>query len=158
MADARELKQAQAAFKTMCNALDKAGWEYDKDEEEMDIGCGACGEDLPIPVRIHVDAERELVVLYSHMPFSVPEDRRRELAVAVAQANNGMVDGSFDYDYANGNILFRITVSICESLISEKALMYMVYCACSTVDAYNDKFLIVAKNSMTCDEVAEFIN
>lgn len=157
MADNRELKQARAAFDSLCKALDSDGWHYSKDEDEMTINCGAQGEDLPIEIMISVDADRALVTLLSEMPFAVSESRRREMAVAVAQANNGMVDGSFDYNYSNGKILFRITTSIRESLIGERALQYIVYCACSTIDKYNDKFLMVAKNDMTCDEVAKFI-
>lgn len=157
MAETRDIRQAQAAFKSLCKALDSDGWHYDKDETALMIECGAQGEDLEIDVRINVDADKLLVSLFSQLPFNVAEDRRREMAVAVAKANNGMIDGSFDYDYNTGAIIFRITVSIRESLISENALKYMVYCACSTVDHYNDKFLIVAKNNMTCKEVAEFI-
>lgn len=157
MADNRELRQARAAFDALCNALDADGWHYEKDEEDMSINCGAQGEDLPIEIMISVNADRALVTLLSEMPFKAPESRRREMAVAVARANDGMVDGSFDYDYSGGTILFRITTSIRESLIGERALQYIVYCACNTIDRYNDKFLMVAKNDMTCDEVAEFI-
>ena len=157
MSDNKELKQAQTVFNSLCKALDSDGWHYEKDEERMMIKCGAQGEDLPIAIRIHVDADRALVILCSQLPFVIAEGRRREMAVAIAQANNGMIDGCFDYDYFDGNIIFRITTSIRESLISEKALQYLIYCACSTVDNYNDKFLMVAKSEMTCDEIAKFI-
>ncbi len=157
MTDKKQLKQAKITFTALCNALDSDDWNYEKDESKLTIRCGAQGDDLPIPIKIHVDADKYLVVLYSQLPFSVSEDRRREMAVAVAQANNGMIDGCFDYDYSDGNILFRITTSIRDSLISEEALKYLIYCACSTVDNYNDKFLMVAKSKMTCDEVAKFI-
>lgn len=157
MADTKQLKQAQAVFNALCKALDSDGWRYEKDEEEMTIRCGAQGEDLPMAIRIQVDADRALVSLYSQLPFTIAEDRRREMAVAVAQANNGMIDGCFDYDYSNGSIMFRITTSIRDSLIGENALKYLVYCACSTVDHYNDKFLMAAKSEMTCDEIAKFI-
>lgn len=158
MADKKELKQAKSAFDSLCEALDADGWHYEKNEEEMMITCSARGEDLPIAIRIHVDADKALVSLYSQLPFSIAEDRRREMAVAVAKANNGMVDGCFDYNYSDGSIIFRITTSIRESLISGNALKYLVYCACSTVDNYNDKFLMSAKSKMTCDEVAKFID
>lgn len=79
------------------------------------------------------------------------------MAVAIARANNGLTDGSFDYNYSDGTVLFRVTTSIFDSIISANALKYMVLCACHTVDNYNDKFLMVAKSEMTCDEVAKFI-
>ena len=72
-------------------------------------------------------------------------------------ANYGMVDGCFDYDYLNGVIIFRLTSSYRESLIGKDMLGYMLMCSCHTIDDYNDKFLSVAKNSMTIDEIVEFI-
>lgn len=158
MAGNRELKQARMAFDAICSAFDSVGWRYEKDEDELSVTSGAVGDDLPMPIQIKVNVEKELVMLLSQLPFTVPEDRRREMAVAVAKANNGLANGSFDYDLPEGDIVFRITASIRNSLISEKAFGYLVGCACNTVDEYNDKFLLVAKSEMTCDEVAAFID
>ena len=101
--------------------------------------------------------QRQLVSLLSQMPFAVPENRRTALAVAVSQANNGMVDGSFDFDYLSGRIIFRMTSSYRESLIGKELFTYMLSCACYTIDEYNDKFLMVAKNEMSAEEILDYI-
>lgn len=157
MPEERQYKQAKEVFRSLCAAFDADGWTYDADEKELTIESGVQGEDLPIPIDIEVDAERMLVSLISRLPFCVEKERRREMAVAVSRANNGLVDGSFDYDYNTGDILFRITVSFLDSLIAANALRSMVHFACFAVDAYNDKFLQVNGNDMDCDEVADFI-
>ena len=157
MTDDKMFKQAHDTFKTMCKALDADDWHYEKNEDELKITCTAQGEDLPIPIVIRVNPDKALVSVYSYLPFAIPEDRRREMAVAIARANNGLTDGSFDYNYSDGTVLFRVTTSIFDSIISANTLKYMVLCACHTVDNYNDKFLMVAKSEMTCDEVAKFI-
>ena len=157
MSEEKELKQAQAVYKSLCEMLDERDWHYEKYEEDLSIKCGAQGEDLPMEIVIEVDKERQLVSLFSKMPFNVGENRRAALAVAVSQANNGMVDGNFDFDYLNGRIYFRMTSSYRESLISKALLEYMLMCSCATIDEYNDKFLIVAKNEMSIDEILEYI-
>lgn len=157
MADQKELKQAQTVYKALCEMLDDRDWHYEKFDEDLTIRCGAQGDDLPMEIIIEVDKERKLITLISKMPFNVPEERRAALAVAVSQANNGMVDGSFDFDYLSGRILFRMTSSYRESLIGKELLAYMLSCACYTIDEYNDKFLIVAKNNMSIDEILEYI-
>ena len=157
MSEEKELKQAKAVYKSLCEMLDEREWHYEKNEEELSIECGAQGEDLPIEINIQVDKERQLVTLLSQMPFAVPESRRTALAIAVSQANNGMVDGSFDYDLLSGRIIFRLTSSYRESLIGKDMLAYMLMCACYTIDEYNDKFLMVAKNEMSLNEILEFI-
>ncbi len=157
MSDENEMKRAQAVYNSLCEMLDERGWKYDKYDEKLTIRLDTRGEDLEIEIYNEVDSGRQLVSLLSQMPFAIPEDRRSALAVAVCQANNGMVDGSFDYDYIKGNILFRLTSSYRESLISKNLLEYMLMCACFTIDHYNDKFLTVAKNEMTADEIEEYL-
>ena len=158
MAEEAKIKQAKAVFKSLCEMLDDKDWHYSKDEEKFVIECGAQGDDLPMELRIEVDPERLLVVLFSKMPFAVPENRRSAMAVAVSAANYGMVDGSFDYNYLNGSIIFRLTSCYRDSLIGKDMLAYMVACSCYTIDEYNDKFLMVAKNEMSNDEILNFIN
>ena len=157
MTDEKDLKHAKTVYSTLCAMLDENDWHYEKDEDNLTISCSARGEDLPIMIQMEVDAKRHLVTLLSHLPFLVPENRRTALAVAVSQANNGMVDGSFDYDFNKGSIVFRMTSSYIDSLIGKELLDYMVMCSCATVDQYNDKFLIVAKSEMTNEEILMFI-
>lgn len=157
MADTKKLKRAQEAYKTLCKMLDKNGWHYDKNEDRLSIACSASGDDLPIDVRMSIDADRQLAVFLSSMPFTVPADRRDALAVAVSRANYGMVDGSFDYKYSEGKIVFRLTSSFIDSVVGVEMFDYMLGVSCSTVDNYNDKFLMIVKSDMTPDEVVKVI-
>lgn len=159
MEDENVIRTAKEVFTTLCAMLDDKDWRYERDEDKLCIQLSARGGDLPFAINIQVDPERQLVILISPMPFETPVERRREMAVAVAQANYGMVDGSFDYDFANtGRILFRQTTSFRESLIGKELLEYLLGCACYTIDRYNDKFFMVCQNTMTIDEVLDFIN
>ena len=153
-----KLAQAKEAFQTLCCALDKHEWRYEKSEEQLGISCGAQGEDLPMKITIKVDAERLLVMLFSRMPFVVQEDKRLELAIAVSAINNMLVDGSFDYDVNSGSMLFRMTTSILESKLSEEVFSYMLFCSCNTIDVYNDKLLMLAKGLITIEKFLETIH
>lgn len=156
MANEKEFRQAKIAFATLCDMLDSHEWKYDRDDEQLVIKCGANGDDLPIDIRIKVDPDRQLVSLYSHLPFSVPEEERVMAAVAVSAANLNMVDGNFDYNIASGAILFRLTSSFRESLVSKDMFEYMLFVSCSTVDNYNDKFLMLIKHAMTLEDFIKF--
>ena len=65
MADAKNLKQARAVYSTLCEMLDDRSWHYKKDEENLSISCGVRGDNLPISIRMKIDAERLLVMLFS---------------------------------------------------------------------------------------------
>lgn len=158
MSEEATKKQGKIVYQSLCQMLDDIGWHYTRKDAELAIECDAQGNDLPIRINIQIDTQRQLITLISPLPFSVPENRRIALAIAVSQANNGMVDGSFDYSYQNGIILFRMTSSYRESLIGKALFNYMLMCSCSTIDKYNDKFLIVVSNkNMSNEEILEFV-
>lgn len=157
MSEEKDLKRAQAVYATLCDMLTELDWHFQKDEEHLMIECSARGDDLPMELRVEVDAERNLIVLLSQMPFAIPEERRTALAIAVSLANNGLADGSFDYDYLSGRIIFRLTSSYIGSLIGKQLFHYMLMCSCATIDEYNDKFLMVAMSKMSNEEILEFI-
>ena len=158
MASEKYTLAANAVYRTICELLDGMEWQYEKVEKTREIYCRAKGDDLSVDVRIIVDADRQVVSVFSRLPFTVPEGRRDALAVAVSAANNGMTDGDFDYDAEKGMIVFRLTTSFFGSVMGRPAFEYMLVCACITVDHYNDKFLAVSENNMTFEEILAFID
>lgn len=152
MAELKNLEQAKVAFATLCQALDKHEWHYKKDDEKMSIECGAQGDDLPMELTVKVDADRMLVILISHMPFVIQEDKRIDVAIAVSAINNALVDGCFDYDVVSGHMFFRMTNSFIESKISEEVFAFMLFCSCKTIDEYNDKILMLAKGLISIEQ------
>lgn len=160
MADEKALKDAKKVFQTICESLDDHKWKYDAKEEKLAIFTGVRGDDLPMSLSIRVDADRQLVVLHSPLApqlFEVPQNMRKEIAVAVACANRGMVHGDFDYDYVSGEIWFRLASSYRGSVMAKGVFDYMVGVSCSTIDEYNDKFLDVIKKGMSINEIINFI-
>lgn len=157
MQDEKIIKAAKTVYAGICAMLDDHNWKYDKHENDWIIQTGGRGDDLFIDIKFRVDVERQLVILHSHMPFSVPESMRKEMAVAVARANHGMVDGCFDYGYETGKIVFRLTTSFRSSLLAKEVYNYIMSVSCSTIDDYNDKFLTVINKRMSIAEINEFI-
>ena len=153
----KNLIDAKKVYEALCAMLDGRDWYYQKQEEKLSITCGAQGEDLPIYISMGIDAKRQLVLLRSEMPFAVAENRRAALAVAVSNANNNIVDGSFDYDYLSGKIIFRMTSSYRGCIVGKEMLDYLLGCSCATIDYFNDKFLDVSKNDMSFEQILEYI-
>ena len=152
MADEKQLALAKITFDAFCRMLDNNDWNYKKDEEKLTIECGAQGDDLPMEITVKIDADRQVVMVLSHLPFVIKEDKRLEVAIAVSAINNALVDGCFDYDLANGRLYFRMTNSFIESKLSEEVFAYMLYCSCQTIDEYNDKFLMLSKGMISIEQ------
>ena len=148
-----DLAAAQVYY-DLCKMLDGEGWKYKKNVEDLRIECGAQGEDLPIELNIKVDAERQLVMLLSHLPYRIPEDKRIDIAIAVSVVNNRLVDGCVDYDITTGNLFSRMTNSYMDSTIGGEVYKYLLYCACQTIDSFNDRLLMLSKGMI---DIAKFI-
>ena len=153
----QQLQNAENMFNTICNMLNSINFKYDtgRRDEDYVITCTVNGDDIPMKMLIYVRPEREIVSLFSPMPFMTPEDKRVEMAMAVAVANYGIIDGSFDYDLNDGEIRFRLTASYIESLLGEELFKYMLFVSANTVDRYNDRFMMLAKGAMTLDQFVE---
>lgn len=152
MNEANKMALAKTVYEDLCAALDKRQWKYQKHEDDLVVTFGVSGEDIPMDFILVIDAQRQLLRVYSKLPFTVPEDKRMDLAIAACVATYGLVDGSFDYDIANGNIVFRLTASFRESKIGDGLFEYLVGCSSATVDAYNDKFLALCKGLISIND------
>ena len=150
----KNIALANEVYKTLCDALERRGWAFEKDEEKLLVHFGVSGEDLPMQFLITLDVSRQLICLISPLPFKMSEEKRVEGAIAVCTANFGMADGRFDYDLTDGTILFRVNASFKESVIGEGLMQYLISCACVTVDKYNEKFLAIDKGALS---ITDFI-
>lgn len=155
MADTAKLIAATDAFATLCRALDGNDWNYKKDEANLRVECGAQGDDLPMELIIAVDQDRQAVILMSQLPYKITEEKRVEIAVAVASVNNVLVQGNFDYDVLTGRLFFRLSNSIRGCKLSEEVMMRSILLACQTVDEYNDRFLMLSKGILTLEKFLE---
>lgn len=151
MADDKMMR-AQNVYNTLCATMDELEWHYTKIDEKLSIHCNAQGDDLPIDLVVNIDTERQLIILLSQLPLTVPEEKRLDVAIATSVANYGMVDGSFDFDITDGRMFFRMTSSFIESEIGKELLAYMVLVSCRTIDDYNDKFLMLAKGMISIEQ------
>ncbi len=155
--DSKDLRQAKEVFDTLCGLLDKHKFKYRMNEEALSIAATFHGDDIPMDIGIKVDSERKLISLISPLPFEVPQDKRAQLALAISVINYDLVDGSFDYNFFNGKVLFRMTSSFRDSLIGEELFMYMLAISTGTVDDYNDKLFMVCKHDMELKDIIALI-
>ena len=153
MADEKNIKSAEIVYNTLCEVLDDRHWKYDVHPEDSVVHFIVGGEDIPMEFVVYIDAEKQLVRMMSQMPFAFSEAKRVEGAIATCQATFRLADGSFDYDFNTGRILFRLTSSFRGSLISKELLAYMIDCSCFTVDEFNDKFLMIDRGLLDVEDL-----
>ena len=115
------------------------------------------GEDIPIRYFIQIAPDAQLLRIYSHMPFTVPEDKRLEMSYILNYINSKLVDGSFDFNIDNGGLLFRVTSSFIDSEIGNLVFTYAIQITAVVVDEYNDKLYEYAEGKITFEQLMEKI-
>ncbi len=148
MSEEIKMELAKKNYESLCRALDEKEWHYKKYEEDLVISSGIKGKDLPIEFIVSVSPERELVSFLSHLPFSIENSKRIDLALAVCAANYALPDGGFDYNVTNGEISFRLSASYRNSVLNSEIYDYMVMFSCLLIDKYNDKFFMLSKGAL----------
>ena len=150
--------EAKSLYKTLCQTLDNMKWTYSKEEDKLTIRTSAIGNDLSMKIMIRIDADRQVMYLKSPMPFTIPESTRDKMGKAIIIANYTMLNGSFEFDFSDGYLAFKMVVPYMESIISEAVCKYMIVLSCSMTDKFNDKFQALAEDRMTLAEFEKFAN
>ncbi len=145
------LERAQAVFDALRRTMDRLEWHY-KVVKDLTLECGAKGDDLPMELTVKVDAERCLIRLISLLPFSIPEDKRLDVVVAISALNNALVDGCFDLDLGDGALFFRMTNSYADSELGPEVFEYLLYSSCQVIDEYNDRFFMLSKGMLSLEK------
>lgn len=147
-----DLKKAKEMYNLLGEAMKKQEWKYNAHPDDLVINFTVQGEDIPMEFVVAIDPKRQLVRLFSRLPFKMAKEHIVDGAIATCQANYNLVDGSFDYDVTDGTIDFRMTSSYRESVVSSDMMVYMVNYASAAVDDYNDKFLMLSKGVLSVDD------
>lgn len=143
---------AKAMYEAICIALDNRDWKYTRHDEKLFVTFGVNGEDLPMNFLFRVTEDAPYLQLISRMPFTFPGEKLVEGAIAVAEANWGCINGCFDLDLEDGEVLFKLTQSFRDSLIGDNCIQYMIDIGCNMVDQYSARFLALSKGIMSIEE------
>lgn len=155
MANEVNMAKARQVYNSIVTMLNERDWKFDQFDDDLVIRSGIKGDDLPIEFLLIVNAKNQVIQFISKLPFTVPDDKRVDAAIAVCVANYGLVDGSFDFDISDGELRYRLTCSYRDSDLSPNLFEYIIMCAASTVDQYNDKFFMLCKGMITVQQFIE---
>lgn len=139
MADKNEMISANRVYGSLLNIVRKNKYDFDDDEEIMTVNFDVKREKSFIPFIITVDAERQLIRLYSPLDVQIDENNRFEACVNICRCSCELDMGSFDYDLYSGSIEFRMATSFNGSLISDKQIENMISYTCGVVKKYTNR-------------------
>lgn len=158
MANEKDLELGKKIYEDLCQGLDKQDWHYDRHDEDLVVTISMKSEDLPIDMLLRVNAAAQVVSVYSVLPVKVPDEKMVDMALAVCVANDSMINGGFDFNLEKKQIIWRLCTTYRGSLLGSEAYSYMVGVSAGTVDKYNDRFLMLAKDMIDLKKFMELEN
>ena len=152
MENEQRMQDAVRTYQTLCKYLDSQNWAYDKDEDRLVTHFRVNGGEKPMHFVVLVDAERALVRVMSMLPYKI-QNHIEDVSCAVVQANYKMVSGSFDFNYKEGLILYKISASYEGGVqLGEGVFEYLIDVGIGTVFDFTDEFWMIEKEEISLEE------
>lgn len=146
------MSRSQRAYNCVVETLDSHGLDHSDYPKDSEIYIGSVGEEIQSNVKIMLYKDIELMMMVSSIPFIVPQEKRVDIAAAINMINCTLRNGSFDFNFLNGNIIFRVTGSYIESEMDPDMVRYMLdYSLRKIEEYYNRLFMLCFKNLTLSD-------
>ncbi len=144
------MEMAKTMFGSICSTLDNMKLNYQVHEDDLALVLGHKGDDMEHNILVLVDAEKEVIRVVERLPFKMNPDKASDIAMAVCNANERLLVGSFSYDMQE-NLTYNITQIYNGSLIGEEAIKRMILTLAFTVEDFDDKFMALNKGYLKPD-------
>jgi len=124
------------------------------------LASGFTGENGSWRVSAHASADSGFLVLYSVLNDRVPESRRQAVSELLTRANYGLIVGNFELDLSDGEVRFKTSVDVKETLesLTSALIEHLVYDNVLQVDRYYPAIMAVVHGGRSPQEAAELVD
>ena len=109
-------------------------WKYDYDEESGVIFSGVTLKGYVSSMRYCIIIKDKVVLNYAVLPFNVKKHVKRVVEY-LCRVNTHLMYGNFEFDYRDGEIRFKLDVSLDAVLADEYNIGLLIYKPAFTVDS-----------------------
>ena len=101
------------------------GWKPDFEDDDS-VRVRIAGKPFLFPLVIAVDEVARTIACWGVMPVSADADRRAAVAETIVRINRGLRLGSFDLDFVDGEIRFRVGCDVEGGALTEQMVISML--------------------------------
>lgn len=149
-----EIKEVYALI---ASTLEKLKMEYVKKEDEFSYLTSVKGN-LMIPLHIIVSEQTGVIGFSAYAPFGVPDERKVHIALAVAKANMKALDGCFEYNAADGSLLFYSTAYFKGCAVESGLVQYKILSVCSAMNRLAAAFKKICDEDMSEQSAVKLVD
>ncbi|WP_322744331.1 YbjN domain-containing protein [Coleofasciculus sp. LEGE 07092] len=146
---AEEVTSAESLFETIINFFKEQDWQFQPIQGQQTLRLAFQGKNGKWDCYARVREHQQQFVFYSICPVKVTKAKRRTLGEFIARANYGMIIGNFELSFDDGEIRYKTSIDIQDSLLSLEAFKQLVYTNVLTVDKYLPGIISVVSGEMS---------
>ena len=151
MAEQECLEQAKEVYEVLCRTLDEMQWEYTKNEEILHVSVKTPEAVIRRRFGLMVNQKNAVVSLVLLMPFPVPKEKQREMALAINLLNNSLHYGSFLYALDERCLYYRVTNGFLDCKLGKGLFERMIRLSVVIIDDYYTQLEALASDEMTLE-------
>lgn len=151
------MEERDMTIELISQFLEARQWQYRLTDHGL-IETGFYGTAARFPVRLWLrDQPVVALMVVVDLPFIVSEERRGQIAEAVARANCGSGPARFDFDLSEGSICCVGILPVCDNELTQEQFDALFGCALSMADRYFKAFarLLYGDDLSPAEVVAE---
>ena len=116
--------------------LKEDDWPYHLIEGRTVYKTGFEGQNGQFTCYAQEREEQQQFVFYSIYPVRAPDSLLPQVAEFINRANYGMIVGNFEMDYTDGEIRYKTSVDLEDTVIGKELVRHAVYANVLTMDKY----------------------
>lgn len=144
---------ADNAIAALERLLTELGLEPERDEKVAGFHIDFGGDGIPVSTAFAAIAPgSERFVFYINLGLDVAPGRRDEVARLLTRLNWRLMVGSFDMDYADGNVRFRVAIDFHDGELAENLMRNAILAAMNAIEAHAGALLRVASGAQSAED------
>ena len=149
------METEKSLYDKFCGYLDSIGFKYQRFDDKFTVETGVSGKDLPIRLKVIFDDKPLRMWLWSSLPVSVTDGKRKAAcSLAINAINDQLFLGNFDFDSDDGTIGYELTTLYEGCTVDDPGTAFggLLYLASEFIDKYNEKIAALAMGMIDLDE------
>jgi hypothetical protein len=111
-------------------------WTFTKIQGQPILQMGYQGENGQFICYARANENPQQFAFYSIFPMLAPEERKLAIAEFITRANYGMVIGNFEFNFSNGEILYKTSIDVEGDRLTATLIKRLVYTNIAIADQY----------------------
>ena len=146
-----KIKAAEELYALICDTVKQRNFEHKQNITEKSIELVVNVDDRTIRPQICVDQKNELVSFLHDVNCGFGITKCLDGAVAASTVTAKLQYGSFDFNYSNNTVIFRLEIPYTSSQISSETINFMLDYTITAINSYEQDFIDLSHGKIDLD-------